>query len=33
VHDDEDEMTAEEEIPDLDKVAAPDARRLVLEEG
>jgi hypothetical protein len=33
VHDDEDEMAAEEEITDLEEVAAPDASCLVLEEG
>ena len=33
VHNDEDEMTAEEKIPDLEEVAAPDAGCLVLEEG
>ena len=33
VHDDEGEMAAEEEIPDLEEIAAPDAGCLVLEEG
>jgi hypothetical protein len=33
VHDDEDEMAAEEEITDLEEVATPDAGCLVLEEG